>query len=243
MWNERKVGSVAGLEEDSHERDEAHHGVEIVRVQLTDDDEADAADHADEVNPHLLCPEIVIGSTEDEICDEATGGAAHNVEEAEHGCPAARFGLAEVFEVLEVVCAEDRVDGELTAERAKVGCHQRDGLNGAKHFKEFLHGRLLDDLVSELVDDLNLSSRSFGFCLVNGALLLLIIAGGNRLWGGRLFGKVSSRVNNVGNGRDCFVTVSPAAGRGVFSEQQHRDGGGGDQNERDDKGHAPRYMR
>ena len=74
-------------------------------VREADAEEEDAGDDADEVDPELLAPDVAVAV--DDVGYDATGGSENDVEEAEHGGPAAGTGLEEVGEVLDVVGAED----------------------------------------------------------------------------------------------------------------------------------------
>jgi hypothetical protein len=56
---------------------------------------------------------LVLG---DDAEDDATERTEDDVEETGHSCPSTGAGLTELGEVLEVVCAEDSVDGEFSTE-------------------------------------------------------------------------------------------------------------------------------
>lgn len=144
MRHKSKVGAIPSFQEDSHEGDETHHSREVFRVELSDYDEEDSGHDADEVDPEFLGPQVAVGPAEDEVGEEAARGARDDVEQTEHGGPLAGRGLAELREVLEVVGAEDGVDGELAAEGADVRRHEHDGLEGAGDAEGFL-GRGFDD--------------------------------------------------------------------------------------------------
>jgi hypothetical protein len=90
-----------------------------VRVDKSNADEEGAGDNAQEVDPELLDPDVREALVE-EVGAYATERSGDDVEEAEHGCPLATGGLAESFEVLLVVCTEDRVDGEFCTEGVEV---------------------------------------------------------------------------------------------------------------------------
>ena len=157
VGDESEVGTVAGFEEDSHDGDQTDHLAEVRGIELADDDEEDAGHDADEVDPHLLCPEVVVCPLVDQVADEAASRASDDVEKTEHGGPATGLRLAEILEVLEVVRAEDGVDGEFAAERADVAGAEHDGLDRGCNFHGFFEGGLLDDFVLHFIDDLDLA--------------------------------------------------------------------------------------
>jgi len=103
--DQREVGAVAGLEEDGHQGNEAEHGALVVRVRLANDDEHQASDDTADVNPGFLKPQIASAKVVQEIRDDATQWAGDEIEEAEHGCPVGRAGLAQGREVLQVIGA------------------------------------------------------------------------------------------------------------------------------------------
>ena len=78
MRHQGEVRAVAGFQEEGHAGDESEHGVFIVWVQDTDDDEEDARDDADEVDPGLLAPDIAVAV--DDVGYDAAGGAESDVE-------------------------------------------------------------------------------------------------------------------------------------------------------------------
>lgn len=145
--HEREVGAVAGLEEDGHEGDQAKHlGRRVVRVDAADDDEQRARDASAQHDPELLAPQVVARRLEDEVADDAAEGPRDKVEEAEHGGPVGRARLAQPGEVLEVVGAQDRVDGQLAAKGAEVGRHVEGRLQAEEHPDPFGERRLGHDL-------------------------------------------------------------------------------------------------
>src|SRR5689334_8723111 len=96
MRHERKVGAIASFKEDRHESHKTDHRIKILGVQLANDDEEDTRHDTDEVNPELLRPKVVAGPLVEQVTDEATQRARHNVEQAKHGGPSPGSGLAEV---------------------------------------------------------------------------------------------------------------------------------------------------
>lgn len=145
--HEREVGAVAGLEEDGHEGDQAEDlGGRVVRVDAADDDEQGARDAPAQHDPELLAPQVVARRLEDQVADDAAEGPRDKVEEAEHGGPVGRARLAQAGEVLEVVGAQDRVDGQLAAEGAEVGRHVEGRLQAEEHPDALGERRLGHDL-------------------------------------------------------------------------------------------------
>jgi len=174
VGNETKVGTVACLEEDGHQGNEWGGGVLVVRVDLADDDAHKTSNDADKVDPQLLRPQIAVCCDVDPVSDETSKRTRDNIEEAEHGCPATRLCLAEVGEVLEVVCAEDGVDGKLGTERVEVAEGEHGRLWGQDNLHCLLEGRLLDDLVLVAVDDLNVASSGLNVAILGSDVLLLV---------------------------------------------------------------------
>jgi hypothetical protein len=70
--HKRKVGAIASLKEDRHQRDETKHGVLVMWVQLANDDEYRSRNDTDKVDPQLLCPKVTASTPVDYVCDEAT---------------------------------------------------------------------------------------------------------------------------------------------------------------------------
>lgn len=132
MRHKGKVSAVACLQEDGHQCDQAHHGVELLRIKLADDDQKDTRHDADEMDPHLLSPQVVARPFENQVAEESSSRSSDDVEEAKHGSPTTGCGLSEVWEVLEIVRAEDGIDCELAAERADVSSHEGEGLKRAE---------------------------------------------------------------------------------------------------------------
>lgn len=97
-----EVGAVRGIHEDGEAGDESEHGGFVVRVEETDGEFETTHRHAAEDDPHLLAPDRA-GVFVDDVCDDAAEWAEEDVQEPEHGCPAAGAGLSKVGEVLEVV--------------------------------------------------------------------------------------------------------------------------------------------
>lgn len=168
MRDEREVGAVAALEEEGHAGDEAEHGGRMVRVRQADGDEEAARDDAIGVQQHLLAPDA--GAGVNEVGDDAAERTADDVEEAEHGGPVARAGLAEGGEVLHVVGTQDGIDGQFGAERAEIPAGEDEGLEGEDDVHRFAEGRLDDDLAAGGVQHLLLADLCF---VVKGTVALV----------------------------------------------------------------------
>src|SRR5689334_21647089 len=54
---QREVGTIAGFQEDAHERDEADHGALVVGVQAPNDNEHNTSDNTTDDDPGLLQPQ------------------------------------------------------------------------------------------------------------------------------------------------------------------------------------------
>ena len=198
MRDESKIRAVPSLQEDCHQRNESHHRIEVLRIKLADDNQEGSRHDANEVNPELLCPQVVSRQLEDQVAEETTRWSGDDVEQAEHGSPATGGGLPKVGEVLQVVRAQDGVDRELAAEGTDVRGHQRDGLEGAEHLESFLSGRLDDDFGVSCVDGVYALSDP-GVCLdiagTRGDLLFPVVGRGEGSCGG-FISKIASRGNN-----------------------------------------------
>lgn len=182
MRHQGEIRAVASFQEEGHAGDEAEHGMFVVWVREADGEEEDTGDDAGEVDPDLLAPDVAVAV--DDVGDDAAGGAEGDIEEAEHGGPAAGAGLKEVGEVLDVVGAEDGIDGELGAERAEVATCQDEGLRAEDDGHGFFEAGFLDDLAAGGVKHLLLPN--LGLVVMVGG----VFAGGAVA---DLFGAVSVR--------------------------------------------------
>ena len=97
-----------------------------MRVSETDGNEKCACYESKGMDEDLLAPDAEMGINR--IGDETTSWAERNVQETEHGGPTARAGLSQDFEVLQIVVAEDGVDGQFSAEGAEIGASLNEGL-------------------------------------------------------------------------------------------------------------------
>ena len=255
--DEREVGAVAALEEEGHAGDEAEHGGRMARVGEADGDEEATRDDSVRVQEHLLAPDA--GTGIDEVGDDAAERAEDDVEEAEHGGPVAGPGLAEGGEVLDVVGAQDGVDGQFGAKGAEVAAREDEGLQGEDDVHGFAEGRFDHDLAPGGVQHLLLADLRFvveGTVALVGRreLQLLVVAGCRRAFGAGcgcpLAGDLARDVHHIS--RDAVarqvllgvqVTFAPFAHGRVGTEQEHGDGGSGDADERHDEGNAPCHVR
>ena len=124
--DEAEDGAVGALEEEGHAGDEAEHGALVAAVGQADGELEHAGHDGVRVDEALLPPDT--GAGVDGVGYETAEGAEHDVQETEHGGPATGAGLTERFEVLEVVGAQDGVDGQFGAEGAEVAAAGDEGL-------------------------------------------------------------------------------------------------------------------
>jgi hypothetical protein len=171
--HKRKVGTVTSLKENGHDSNEPNHLIQLLGVELADDNQEHPRHDTDEVDPELLCPKIVAGDFVDDVGDEASERTRDDVQETEHGSPSTGLCLTEVCKVLEIVCAKDRVDGKLAAERTEVSGAQHGGLEREHDFEALLQRGLYYDLVLSFVDDLDVSTG--GLDIASGLLVLLLV--------------------------------------------------------------------
>ena len=152
MRHERVIRAVGRLEEEGHARNQPKHGALRMRVGGADGDVKRAGEDAQGVQPDLFAPDGARAAVEG-VGEEAAGGAADDVEEAEHGGPVAGLGLVEfgVLELRLVVGAQDAVDRELGAEGAEVACRRDQGLEAEDYRHGVAEGWLLDHLAAGCV--------------------------------------------------------------------------------------------
>ena len=159
VGHEAEDGAVGALEEEGHARHEAEHGALVVAVGEADGDLERARDDGVGVHEVLLAPDA--GAGVDGVGQEAAERAERDVEQTEHGGPAAGAGLAEGFEVLEVVGTEDGVDGQLGAEGAEVAAAGDEGLQGEDDGHCVLEGGFADDLAASDIEHLLFANLGF----------------------------------------------------------------------------------
>ena len=179
--HEGEVSSVAGFEEEGHSRNEAEHRTLIIGVDDANGNEEGAGDEGEGVDQSFLAPHS--GSSVQIVGDDASQGSEHDVEETEHGGPVARAGLLELGEVLEVVGAEDGVDGKFGAEGAKVASGGHEGLQREDNGHCLLECWLDDDFAASSVEHLLFADLGFAIIVrtvLAGStvfdLLLVIVA-------------------------------------------------------------------
>ena len=159
VGHEAKDGAVGAFEEEGQTGDEAEHGALIVAVGEADGDLEGARDDGVGVDEVFLAPDP--GTGVDGVGEEAADGPEGDVEEAEHGGPAAGARLPEGLEVLEVVGAQDGVDGELGAKGAEVAAAGDEGLEGEDDRQGFPEAGLLDNLAAGDVEHLLFANLGF----------------------------------------------------------------------------------
>lgn len=254
MRHQPEIRPVARFEEKRHPRHEAEHHVLIVWIRQTDRDEKHPREKGDAVDEGFFAPNA--RPFVDQVAEDASEGAEDDVEEAEHGGPVAAAALFEGGEVLDVVGAEDAVDGEFGAEGAEVAAGQDEGLRGEDDREGFAERGLDDDFAAGGVEhllfgDVGLVSETSGLLGFDGfeAELLLIAAAGAVGAGGCFVGEFAWDVNDgAGDAVGCEillhgeVAVAPLARGGVRAANQHGNGGDNDADERNDEGHTPGNM-
>lgn len=159
VGHEAEDGAVGALEEEGEAGDEAEHGALVVAVGEADGDLEGAGQDRVRVHEVLFAPDARAGV--DGVGEEAADGPEGDVEEAEHGGPAAGPRLAEGLEVLDVVGAQDGVDGQLGAKGAEVAAAGDEGLQGEDDGHGLLEAGLLDNLPAGNVEHLLFANLGF----------------------------------------------------------------------------------
>lgn len=159
MRHQTEISPVARFQEESHARHKPEHGVLVLRVRQADGDEKNAGDNGEGVNRDFFAPDTEVWV--DEVADHTSQGAEDHVQEAEHGGPVAGAGLSEGREILEVVCAEDAVDGEFAAKGAEVGAALDEGLRREDDWEGLAEGGFDDDFAAGGVEHLLLVDLGF----------------------------------------------------------------------------------
>lgn len=213
MRHKREVGTIASLKEERHTSHEAEHGGVGLGIKNTDRDLESTSDDTKRVKPDLLAVDLTRLPVE-EIRDHTTERTEHDVQETKHGCPASCAGLAERLEVLQVVSAEDGVDGKLSAERAEITCDDNGGLRADDDTYGFVEGGLNDDfshgggehfLLARdgfMVEGAMLGARDVGFLV---QALLIRRAGG--VGTGCLVGDRTRDIDDVGVDTMCLEVM------------------------------------
>ena len=159
VGHEAEDGAVGALEEEGEAGDETEHGALLVAVGEADGEFEDAGEDRVSVDEVLFAPDA--GAGVDPVGEEAADGPEGDVEETEHGGPAAGARLTEGFEVLDVVGAQDGVDGELGAKGAEVAAAGDEGLEGEDDGHGLLEAGLLDNLPAGDVEHLLFANLGF----------------------------------------------------------------------------------
>ena len=157
--HEAENRAVAGFQEECHGGNEPEHGGMGFRVSGADGDEEGTGDYGEDVNEVLLAPNV--RAPIDEIREHPASRAADDVEKAEHGSPASGSRLLEGRKVLDVVGAEDGVDGELGAKGAEVGATGDKGLERENYGHGFFEAGLDDDFTARGIEHLLLADLGF----------------------------------------------------------------------------------
>ena len=159
MRHETEIRPVARLQEKRHPGNKPKHGIPIMRVRGPDRDQKHARHERKDVNQVLFPPHV--RAPVDEIREDAPEGSEDDVQEAEHGGPVAAAALLEGGEVLQVVGAQDAVDGELGAEGAEVASPRHERLHREDDFQEFLARGFDDDFAAGGVEHLLFADLGF----------------------------------------------------------------------------------
>ena len=159
MWHEAEDGAIGALEEEREPGHKAEHGALGMAVREADGEFEDAGEDGVSVDEVFFPPDA--GAAVDGVGDEAADGPEGDVEEAEHGGPAAGARLAEGLEVLDVVGAQDGVDGQLSAEGAEVAAAGDERLEGEDDGHRFLEAGFLDDFPAGDVEHLLFADLGF----------------------------------------------------------------------------------
>jgi len=159
VGDEGEDGAVGRLQEERHPRHEPEHGALGVTIRDADGDLEDAGEDGEGVHEILLPPHAA--ALVDDVREDPAGGSEEDVQQPEHGRPSPAAGLAERFEVLEVVGAQDGVDGELGAEGAQVAAHGDEALEGEDDGEGFFESGFADDLPARRVQHLLLADLGF----------------------------------------------------------------------------------
>jgi hypothetical protein len=123
--DEGVIGAVACIEKESHAHDQAEHDTLVVRVYHADDDQQDARDDAQKVDPCLLAPNVC--ALVDYVRDNSAQRSKDDVDQPKHSGPSSRPGLSEAWELLKIIGTQNGIDCQFGSKRAKVGgtVHQR----------------------------------------------------------------------------------------------------------------------
>ena len=120
MRQQREHTPIASLLEERQPGHQPDHRRQMLAIQRPNHNHKHSHDHRQRVHQDLLRPQTARHPI-DEIRQDPAQGPEHRVEQPVHGRPAPGARLALLREVLEVVGAQEGVDGELGAEGAEVG--------------------------------------------------------------------------------------------------------------------------
>ena len=250
--HEAEDGAVGALEEEAQARHEAEHGALVVAVRQADGELEDARQDRVDVHEVLLPPDA--GVPVDLVGEEAADGPEDDVEEAEHGGPAAGARLAEGLEVLDVVGAQDGVDGQLGAKGAEVAAAGDEGLEGEDDGHRLLEAGLLDNLPAGDVEHLLFANLGFvgkaALAFAGGVVFDLGVRIAVRrarfkrcgLLGVDLAWDLDDVTGDAVFGQILLggeVAFAPFTSRGVGADNQQGDGGDDDDDEWDNEGDSP----
>lgn len=183
MRYKSKVGTVASLDEDGHDHDEADQSTNITAigfrgVDLSDDNEKSSGQQTASDDPDLLEPEVASALVVDDVGNNSTKRPVEEVEETKDSGVVAGLGLIEVGEVLLEVGAQNGVDSKLATEGACIGRHVEDGLGRVADMEGITKSWLDNDLTSSELHGLVARDRvlvvaNLDIPLLTGVLLLI----------------------------------------------------------------------
>ena len=150
--HEGEIGPVARFEEECHTGYETEHGGFMVRVCESYRDLKRSSYDGEGVQEGFFAPDARVRVQC--VGDKTACGPESHVQKTEHGGPTPRSRLTQRFEILEVVGAEDGVDGEFGAEGTEVVHRGHEGLEGEDDGHGFFEGGFLDDFAAGDVEHL-----------------------------------------------------------------------------------------
>lgn len=159
MRHQPEIRPVARLQEKGHAGHEPKHGMLILRVRQADRDQEHAGNNGHAMDEELLAP--YARPLIDQVAEHTSERTEDDVEKTEHRSPVAATTLFEGGEILDVVCAEDAVDGEFAAEGAEIGACLDEGLSGEDDGESLAEGGFDDDFAASGVEHLLFSDLGF----------------------------------------------------------------------------------
>lgn len=159
MRHQAEIRPVASFQEESHPSNKPKHVVPVVWIRRPDSDRENSHQDSEDMDKGLLAPHA--HPWVDKIADHASQGTEYDVEQTEHSSPIPAPCLLERREVLDVVGAEDAVDGEFGAERAEVGAASDESLEREDNREGFAERGLDDNFAAGGVKHLLFSYLSF----------------------------------------------------------------------------------